>query len=224
MTLWTVAHKAPLSMEFSRQEYWRGLPFPTPGYLPNPGIESRSPVLQADSQYLPNLFLTYSYTFTFDFFCLIVDLLHPRQFTSEKCSVCLASIATSSQAEESLPLDKLTFQKEEKAMQTRVGETCSRWCQGDMTEREQQGQRRKSPVPQGAGRKEPPVASQQPGCFPWCSPGRPPRRDWGLAGQPGTDTAEDVQRLSGWGRGHSDKDKEVLAYVILNTSAGGKSF
>ena len=36
---WTVAHQAPLSMEFSRQEYWSGLPFPTPGYLPNPGIE-----------------------------------------------------------------------------------------------------------------------------------------------------------------------------------------
>ena len=84
-------------MAFSRQEYWCGLPFPTPGYLPNPGIEPRSPVSQADSQYLPNLFLTYSYTFTFDFFCLIVDLLQPRQFTSEKCSVCLASIATSSQ-------------------------------------------------------------------------------------------------------------------------------
>ena len=38
-TLWTVACQAPLSMEFSRQEYWRGLPFPTPGDLPDPGIE-----------------------------------------------------------------------------------------------------------------------------------------------------------------------------------------
>jgi len=36
-------------MEFSRQEYWNGLPFPSPGDLPDPGIESRSPVLQADS-------------------------------------------------------------------------------------------------------------------------------------------------------------------------------
>ena len=36
-------------MGFSRQEYWNGLPFPTPGYLPNPGIEPRSPALQADS-------------------------------------------------------------------------------------------------------------------------------------------------------------------------------
>ena len=48
-TPWTVAHKAPLSMGFSRQEYWSGLPFPSPGDLPNPGIEPRSPVLQADS-------------------------------------------------------------------------------------------------------------------------------------------------------------------------------
>ena len=48
-TPWTVAHQAPRSMGFSRQEYWRGLPFPSPGDLPNPGIESGSPVLQADS-------------------------------------------------------------------------------------------------------------------------------------------------------------------------------
>ena len=46
---WTVACQAPLSMGFSRQEYWSGLPFPSPADLPNPGIEPRSPVLQADS-------------------------------------------------------------------------------------------------------------------------------------------------------------------------------
>ena len=40
---------APLSMEFSRQEYWSGLPFPSPEDLPDPGIEPRSPTLQADS-------------------------------------------------------------------------------------------------------------------------------------------------------------------------------
>ena len=49
VTLWTVAHQAPPSMGFSRQEYWSGLPFPSPGYLPDPGIEPRSPVLQADA-------------------------------------------------------------------------------------------------------------------------------------------------------------------------------
>ena len=48
-TPWTVAHQAPLSMGFSRQEYLSGLPFPSPGDLPNPGIEPRSPTLQADS-------------------------------------------------------------------------------------------------------------------------------------------------------------------------------
>ena len=45
----TVARQAPLSVGFSRQEYWSGLPFPSPGDLPNPGIEPGSPVLQADS-------------------------------------------------------------------------------------------------------------------------------------------------------------------------------
>ena len=64
VTPWPVAHKAPLSMEFSRQEYWSGLPFPlqeifqeisrrssrrSPGDLPDPGIEPGSPALQADS-------------------------------------------------------------------------------------------------------------------------------------------------------------------------------
>jgi len=49
MTPWTDARQAPLSMEFSRQEYWGGLPCPPPGDLPNPGIEPKSPALQADS-------------------------------------------------------------------------------------------------------------------------------------------------------------------------------
>ena len=48
-TPWTLAHLAPLSMGFSRQEYWSGLPCPPPGDLPNPGIEPRSPELQAVS-------------------------------------------------------------------------------------------------------------------------------------------------------------------------------
>ena len=45
----TVARQAPLSMGFSRQEYWSGLPFTSPGDLPSPGIEPGSPALQADS-------------------------------------------------------------------------------------------------------------------------------------------------------------------------------
>ena len=43
------AQQAPLSMGFSRQEYWSGLPFPSPGDFPDPGIKPRSPALQADS-------------------------------------------------------------------------------------------------------------------------------------------------------------------------------
>jgi len=48
-TLWTVAHQAPPSMGLSRQESWSGLPFPSPGDLPDPEIEPRSPSLQADA-------------------------------------------------------------------------------------------------------------------------------------------------------------------------------
>ena len=46
---WTVAYQAPLSMGFPRHEYWSELPFPSPGDLPNAGIEPRSPALQADA-------------------------------------------------------------------------------------------------------------------------------------------------------------------------------
>ena len=46
---YTTVHQTPLSMGFPRQEYWNGLPFPSPGDLPDPGIELQSPALQADS-------------------------------------------------------------------------------------------------------------------------------------------------------------------------------
>ena len=49
MISWTVAHQTPLSMGFSRQEYWSGLPFPSPEDLPDPGIKLGSPALQAES-------------------------------------------------------------------------------------------------------------------------------------------------------------------------------
>ena len=48
-TQWTVASQTPLSLGSSRQEYWNGLPFPSPGDLPNPRIKPRSPALQTDS-------------------------------------------------------------------------------------------------------------------------------------------------------------------------------
>ena len=61
-TPWTVAHQAPLFMEFSRQEYWSGLPFPSPGDLPKPGIKPVSPALEGrffttESQGKPYFFL-----------------------------------------------------------------------------------------------------------------------------------------------------------------------
>ena len=49
VTPWTVAYETPPSMEFSRQENWSGLPFPSPGDLPGPGIEPMSLTLQADA-------------------------------------------------------------------------------------------------------------------------------------------------------------------------------
>ena len=54
-TLWTEAHQAPLTMEFSRQEYWSGFPFPPPRDLPDLGIKPASPALQADSLPLSHL-------------------------------------------------------------------------------------------------------------------------------------------------------------------------
>ena len=73
-TLWTVAHQVPLSMDFFRQEYWSGLPYPTPGNFPSSRVEPTSPVtpaLQADSlaagasgepHYVVQLKLTYCLT------------------------------------------------------------------------------------------------------------------------------------------------------------------
>ena len=58
VTLWTVAHQAPLSMEVSRQEYWSGLPFPSPGDLPDPGIKPASLMSPA----LAGIFFTTSTT------------------------------------------------------------------------------------------------------------------------------------------------------------------
>ena len=63
-TSWTVARRVPLSMGFSRQEYWSGLPFPSPGDLPDPGTEPMSSALQADS--LPT-----ELVFTVSILCLL---------------------------------------------------------------------------------------------------------------------------------------------------------
>ena len=55
VTPWTIAYQAPPSQEFPRQEYWNGLPFPSPGDLPDPGIEPTSPAWQVDSLPLNHL-------------------------------------------------------------------------------------------------------------------------------------------------------------------------
>ena len=49
MTPWTVAYQTPPAIEFSRQEFWSGLPFPSPGDLPDPGIEPRSPTMHVNT-------------------------------------------------------------------------------------------------------------------------------------------------------------------------------
>ena len=68
-TPWTVAHEAPLSMGFPRQEYWSGLPFLSPEDLPHPGIKSASAAWQVDSFY----FFHFYYFFNINLFILIGD-------------------------------------------------------------------------------------------------------------------------------------------------------
>ena len=92
---WTVARQAPLSMEFSRQEYWSGLPIPSPRDLPHPGIEPGSPALLADS--LPSepprkphatLYLLVNLTVDLEFISLTALLLFKdtNRSTSGQCS------------------------------------------------------------------------------------------------------------------------------------------
>ena len=89
---WTVAHQVPLSMAFARQEYWSGLPFPSPGDLPDPGIERGSPELQADS--LPSeppiqisiqicqLVYIYTHTHTHTHICVYIYIDHIFTYTT----------------------------------------------------------------------------------------------------------------------------------------------
>ena len=93
VTPWTVAHQAPLSMGFSRQEYWRGLPSPPAGDLPNPGIKLRSlmsPALAADSLPLTPPGKPYSYVIkhlhrisaTHHSYCCLTSLWYYPKFFS----------------------------------------------------------------------------------------------------------------------------------------------
>ena len=76
-TPWTVTYKAPPSMGFSRQEYWSGLPFPSPGDLPDPGVEPRSPALQADAltSEPPGRSTGYNSPIYYSAFCCIAQLV-----------------------------------------------------------------------------------------------------------------------------------------------------
>ena len=71
-TPWTVAYQASQTMGFSRQEYWSELPFPSPGDLPNPGIEPGSPTLQADAlpSEPPGKPNTYPHSHRYTLYCL----------------------------------------------------------------------------------------------------------------------------------------------------------
>ena len=83
-TPWIVARQAPLSMGLSRQEYWSGLPFPSPGHFPNPGTKPGSRALQADalsSDLLQGIFLTQGSN---------LSLLHCRQILY--CLSCQGSL------------------------------------------------------------------------------------------------------------------------------------
>ena len=85
-TPWTVAHQAPLSIRFCRREYWSRLPFPSPGDLPHPGTEPRSPVApvwQVDSSLLshqgsPNSSGFYAYLCVYPYCLLLTELCPPE--------------------------------------------------------------------------------------------------------------------------------------------------
>ena len=86
---WTIARQAPPSMGFSRQEYWNGLPFPSPGDLSDPGIEPRSPALQADALTSePQGSHTYIYTRTHMYFSIYFIVHISICLYMHLCKVC----------------------------------------------------------------------------------------------------------------------------------------
>ena len=100
VTPWTVACWAPLSMRFFRKEYWSGLPLPSPGVLPNPGIEPSSPELQAGSlplSYLGSPSSAYVYSILF---------IHPSINGHLGCLRLLAAVNMPVGAPASVPLGK----------------------------------------------------------------------------------------------------------------------
>ena len=95
-TPWTTAHQAPLFMGFPKQEYWNGLPFPFPGALPDPGIESESPTLAGrffttEPQALES-FLKLINLFILAMMCGMQDLSSP--ISNGSCAPCSGSTAS----------------------------------------------------------------------------------------------------------------------------------
>ena len=76
VTPWTIAYQAPPSMESSRQEYWSGWPFPSPGDLPDPGIKPGSPTLQADALQSRTSFLMWFFFLTYSFHPLFLSSIN----------------------------------------------------------------------------------------------------------------------------------------------------
>ena len=87
MTPWSVACQAPLSMEFSRQEYWSGVPFPSPGDLPDPETEPKSPALQLNSLLSEPLQKPMLYSRPLLFIHSVYCSLHPPGNTGDTGSI-----------------------------------------------------------------------------------------------------------------------------------------
>ena len=99
MTLWTIACQAPLSMGFPRQEYWSGLPFPSPGDLLDPGIQPMSPVWQADSLPLSHpesLHIGHSSLYFTIFYLSYCDLFYDKKTNSNSLTLIKGFIGLSS--------------------------------------------------------------------------------------------------------------------------------
>ena len=88
VTPWTVAHLAPLSIEFSRQEYWSGLPFLSPVHVPHPGIEPGSLAMQTDSLLSEQpMKIIYIHTYIYIYICMYKEC-------SDYCTITLISHAS----------------------------------------------------------------------------------------------------------------------------------
>ena len=103
VTSWTVACQVPLSMDFSRQEYWSGLLFPSPGALPNSGIKPRSPALQAElyrlshqgsHTYIWEVIYIYTYVHTKVIFIISVPNLERKKKVKLNSFDCLSPLVT----------------------------------------------------------------------------------------------------------------------------------